>query len=123
MARPIYAYRSGGPPSARPDNTASGSLVHHSCQKTYPPPARLTTVGLACNLFNNLRRELIRSSSQNFDLRGAKHCIAATALLLNRAYIRLHASIELGCKSLYVEFLRLFTAKFYHTLACRSGGV
>ncbi len=80
--------------------TASGSLVHHSCQKTYPPPARLTTVGLTCSLFHNLRRELVRSSSQNFDSRGAKHRIAATALLLDRAYIRLHASVELDCKPL-----------------------
>ncbi len=63
------------------EGSEHGLWVSHSssCQKTYPPPARLTIVGLACNLVNNLRRKLVRSFYQNFDSRGAARSIATTA--------------------------------------------
>jgi hypothetical protein len=106
------------PSTPAASTTASGSLIHHSCQKTYPPPVRLTTVGLACRLVNNIRRKLVRSSSQNFDSRGAKHCRNCS---LPQQSLHTAARQRRTWMYIPVECLHLFTAKFYAGVQERRG--
>ncbi len=69
-------------------------------KKTYPPPARLITVGLACSHINNLRRKLVLTPKL-FPIVSVK-CGERDVenVRVRIAYIQLTTSVELGSKVL-----------------------